>query len=445
MPSSLPSEGESLEAARRVVEEGWKRGVKAEVLIFSFASTRILGSKEEIKIASGEKWVGAVRVNGSGIAYSTNPQGLFKALEEAIKASKMLGEIPLAPLDPLVDRVTQRLEVPPWDVPLEQKVKDVRDSLKDVEGSITLNYRESYGYKLYLSYEGREILQRLSYTLHAASVTLSEGGNRGNGYWSDASRRGYTTDPFKVVQKAYSKAKNQLRGKSVEPGTWDVVLMPPAIGVMVHEALGHMSEADHVKAGSPLKLGEKVASDVVSVSDSPGSGEEWGSIFYDDEGVKPKKVEILKEGVVSGFLTDRQHAKELNLPLTGNGRVEEPGLRILPRMRVTYLEPGDWDEEELIREMKRGLLIYDTSGGNAENDGTFFFMSQEAWYVENGEKVFPLRPMGMSGNVLEMLKFVRGVGKRLEFRPGTCGKWGQSVPVSVGGGAALTKIRVSPV
>ena len=114
-------------------------------------------------------------------------------------------------------------------------------------------------------------------------------------------------------------------------------------------------------------------------------------------------------------------------------------------MRVTYLEPGDWGEEEMLREIKKGIIVYDTSGGNAETDGTFFFMSQDAWYVENGEKLFPLRPMGLSGNVLDMLKHVKAVGKRLEFRPGTCGKWGQGVPVSVGGGAALTKINVSPV
>ena len=445
LPSTLPSEGEALEASKRVIEEGWKRGLKVEVFVHALTSLSISASKDELKVHSGDKWIGAVRVNGSGIAFSTTPQGLLKALDDAAKAAKALGEVKLAPLDPLIDRVSQSLEVPPWEVDLERKVKDVKEALKEAEGATTVVYRESYGYKLYSSYEGREVLQRLSYGIHLATVTLAEGGERGNGYWSEGSRKGYTTDPLMVLRKAKEKAKNQLRGRAVEPGRWRALLMPPAIGVMVHEALGHMSEADHVKSGSPLKLGERVAPEIVNVSDSPGTGEEWGSIFYDDEGVKPRKVEILKEGKVSGFLTNREYAAELNLPLTGNGRVERPGLRVLPRMRVTYLEPGDWNEEEMVREMKRGLLIYDTSGGNAETDGTFFFMSQEAWYVENGEKKYSLKPMGLTGNVLEMLRYVEAVGRRLEFRPGMCGKWGQSVPVSVGGGAALTQINVSPV
>jgi len=445
LPSSLPSEGETLEISKKVIEEGWKKGLKVEVFVHAFTSLNVMASKEELKVHSGDKWIGAVRVNGSGVAFATTPQGLLNALNEAAKASKALGEVSLAPLDPLVDRVSQRLEVPPWNVDIEQKVKDVKEALKEAEGATTVGYRESYGYKLYSSYEGREILQRLSYSIHLATVTLTEGGERGNGYWSEASRKGYTTDPLKVLRKAKEKAKNQLRGRSVEPGEWKVMLMPPAIGVMVHEALGHMSEADHVKSGSPLKLGENIAPDIVNVSDSPGEGEEWGSIFYDDEGVKPRKVEIVKEGKVNGFLTNREYAAELGLPLTGNGRVERPGLRVLPRMRVTYLEPGNWDEEEMLKEMKKGLLIYDTSGGNAETDGTFFFMSQEAWYVENGEKLYPLKPMGLTGNVLEMLRYVEAVGKKLEFRPGMCGKWGQSVPVSVGGGATLTRIRVSPI
>ncbi len=445
LPSSLPSEGESLEVAKRVVEEGWKRGVKVEVLISAASRLTIRASKEELTISPGTAWIGAVRVNGSGLAYATDPKDMISALDEAIKSYKALGERNLAPLDPLVDRVTQKLDVPPWEVSLEEKVKDVKEALKDAKGSTTVIYRETYGYKLYSSYEGREILMRLSYNLHAASVTLESGGERGNGYWSVASRKGYTTSPSEAVRIATEAAEEQIRGKSVEPGVWKVLLMPPAIGVMVHEALGHMSEADHVKAGSPLKKGERVAGEIVNVSDSPGTGEEWGSIFYDDEGVKPRKVEILKNGVVSGFLTNREYAAELGLPLTGNGRVEAPGMRVLSRMRVTYLEPGDWDEDEMIKEMKRGIIVYNTSGGNAENDGTFFFMSQRAWYVENGERKFPLKPMGLTGNVLEMLKYVEAIGKKLEFRPGTCGKWGQGVPVSVGGGAALTRINVSPV
>jgi len=134
----------------------------------------------------------------------------------------------------------------------------------------------------------------------------------------------------------------------------------------------------------------------------------------------------------------------LGLEPTGNGRQEDPSKPPIPRMRVTYVEPGDWRRDEVLGELKRGVLIVDTSGGNAELDGTFFFMSQEAWYVEGGEPKYPLKPLGIAGNVLEMLKEVKAVGNELAFRPGTCGKWGQSVPVSVGGPLTLTALRLSP-
>ena len=444
LPSSLPSEGEALEAVRKVLEEAWRKNVFVEVTVVGFASTRVLASREEHRVVQGAKWLAGVRVEGSGHSFATSPEDLPKALDEAIKIYKALGKVDLPKLDPLVDRVAQKLDVPPWEVDLETKVKDILDVIKNAKGHVVVGYRESYGYKIYASSEGREILQRLSYSLHAANVTLVEGGNRGNGYWSEASRRGYTTDPSKALERATKKAELQLRGKGLNPGLWDVALEPPAIGVMVHEALGHMSEADHVASGSPLKKGERIAPEFLNVSDSPGTGDEWGSIFYDDEGVKPKKVEIVKEGKVNGFLTDRRYAKALGLELTGNGRQEDPSKPQIPRMRVTYLEPGEWRREEVLEELKRGVLIVDTSGGNAEMDGTFFFMSQEAWYVENGEPKYPLKPIGIAGNVLEMLSKVKAVGRELELRPGACGKWGQTVPVSVGGALTLTQLALSP-
>ena len=445
LPSSLPSEGEALEASRKVLEEAWRRNVYAEIMIVGLSGTLIEATKEGVEVNQGSKWLAGVRVEGSAMSYASTLKDLERAFEDAYSSYKALGKKELYPLEPLVDRVEQRLEVPPWEIDIEQKVKDVKEALKEAEGNVSIIYRETYGYKIYVNNEGREIVQRLSYNLHAANVTVVEGGNRGNGYYAEGSRKGYTTDPSKVVKEASRKAKLQLEGKGVNPGKHRAILMPPAIGVMVHEALGHMAEGDHVKGGSPLKLGMRIGPEFLDVSDSPGTGEEWGSIFYDDEGTKPRKVNILKEGKVSGFLLDRHYAKELNMEPTGNGRQEDPSKRIIPRMRVTYVEPKDWSLEELMEELKEGLLIVDSSGGNAELDGTFFFMSMEAWYVKNGEKAYPLRPLGMAGNVLELLSKVEAIGKELDFRPGTCGKWGQRVPVSVGGAPTLTTLNVSPV
>ncbi len=444
LPSSLPSEGEALEAARKVLEEAWRKNVYAEVMILGAATTLIEASKEGLEANQGGKWLAGIRVEGSTIAYASSPKDLMRAFDDAYSSFKALGKRELYPLEPLVDRVEQKLEVPPWEVDLEQKVKDVKEALKEGEGSVTVIYRESYGYKAYLNTEGREIVQRISYNIHVANVTLVSNGNRGNGYFSEGSRKGYVTDPKKVVREALRKARLQLEGKGVEPGSHRVILMPPAIGVMVHEALGHMSEGDHIAGGSPLKLGMRVGPEFLDVSDSPGTGEEWGSIFYDDEGTKPKKVNILKDGKVNGFLLDRHYAKRLNMEPTGNGRQEDPSKRVIPRMRVTYVEPKDWSLDEMMKELKEGILIVDSSGGNAELDGTFFFMSMEAWYVKNGERAYPLRPLGMAGNVLEMLSKVEAIGKELDFRPGTCGKWGQRVPVSVGGAPTLTTLNISP-
>ncbi|MEM2277161.1 MAG: TldD/PmbA family protein, partial [Thermoproteota archaeon] len=158
-----------------------------------------------------------------------------------------------------------------------------------------------------------------------------------------------------------------------------------------------------------------------------------GWIRYDDEGVRAKPVKIIEKGVLKSFMHNRESAAIFGVEPTGNARAQGYSYTPLIRMRNTYMEAGDWDPEEIIRETKEGFYLKGGLGGQADSNGEFMFSVQEAWRIENGELVEPFRGVTISGNAIEVLKSIDAVGKDLKIEsPGNCGKF-QWVPVDGGG------------
>ncbi|MEM1621019.1 MAG: TldD/PmbA family protein, partial [Metallosphaera sp.] len=238
---------------------------------------------------------------------------------------------------------------------------------------------------------------------------------------------------------------NQLRGKVPRGGDAEVVLAPDVVGVFSHEALGHLSEADLAINGILGNLrGKKIAEEFVTVVDS-GKSEypmAHGVVPYDDEGVESRDVKIVDRGIVSEFLVDRYYSAYLGERPTGNARAEDFRSPMLIRMRNTYMMPGDWNKEELIREIKDGYLLVSPLGGQTSPDGTFQFGIQEGYRIEKGEVTEPLRNVGISGYTLETLGRISAVSKDFGMWPGYCGKGGQSVPVGTGGPYIKVKVKV---
>jgi TldD protein len=216
------------------------------------------------------------------------------------------------------------------------------------------------------------------------------------------------------------------------------VLAPATSGILIHEAVGHGLEADFNRIGVSAyagKVGELVASPLVTVIDDGTIAGDRGCINVDDEGVVPGATTLIENGVLRGYLHDRTTARLMGVAPTGNGRREGYGRVPIPRMRVTYLAAGQDDPQTIVRSVKKGLYAVNFGGGSVDiSKGDFNFHVTEAYLIEDGRIGQAVRGATLIGNGPEVLRRVTRVGRDLELSDGmwTCGKDGQGCPVGQG-------------
>ncbi len=213
-----------------------------------------------------------------------------------------------------------------------------------------------------------------------------------------------------------------------------MVLGSNVVGVFVHEAFGHLAEADIALSGGVLasNLGKKIASDVVTFYDDGTADGAFGSFKYDDEGVPAQKTLLIKDGFVAGLMHNRETAAKFNTAPTGNARAEDFRVEPIIRMRNTFMAPRDHSLEELMEGVPMGYYFKSFRGGQANIDGTFQVGIQEAYEIINGEVGEPVRNASISGNTLEALFKVDAAGRDFTLWPGRCGK-GQTAFICDGG------------
>lgn len=242
--------------------------------------------------------------------------------------------------------------------------------------------------------------------------------------------------PEAIGREAARLAVLQLTARPAPAGTFTVVLSSRAGGTMVHEACGHVFEADFIEKGLSVyagKLGQKVASDLVTVFDDGCMPQKRGTNRVDDEGTPASRVELIDRGVLRGFLTDRKSARALGMARTGNGRRESFRHLPIPRMRNTCIAPGSTPPEEIVRGVKEGIFVADIGGGEVDIvAGNFVFACTEAYWIKDGVIGEAIRDATLTGNGPEILKSIDAVGSDMGYNVGTCGKDGQSVPVADG-------------
>jgi TldD protein len=227
-------------------------------------------------------------------------------------------------------------------------------------------------------------------------------------------------------------------------GLTNVAIDHTSVGIIAHEAVGHCSEADLVETGSFLKgkIGQKVCSELITMIDEPVFDDGAGWLKYDDEGTKGKKVEIIKDGVLTGYLNNRMYAAKMDMEPTGNARAFNFNNEPIVRMRNTYIAPGDMTEDEIFEVVKNGLFVSGFMNGSADTSGEFMVGTGHAIEIKNGKLTdnYYLGPT-MTGNAFEVLSSTMGVGKdlMLNLGMGTCGKT-QPAKVDVGGGLLACKV-----
>ena len=280
-------------------------------------------------------------------------------------------------------------------------------------------------------------LVRLSVTVIAEQKGRREMGSSGGGgrfglaYFDDA-------QISKYVDEAVHAALTNLEARPAPAGEMTVVLGPGWPGILLHEAIGHGLEGDFNRKGSSAfsgRVGQRVAARGVTVLDDGTIADRRGSLNVDDEGNTSQRTVLIEDGILKGYLQDAMNARLMGVASTGNGRRESYAHVPMPRMTNTYMLGGDKDPQEIVRSIKKGLYATNFGGGQVDiTSGKFVFSASEAYWVENGRILYPVKGATIVGNGPDALTRVSMIGNdmKLDSGVGTCGKDGQSVPVGVG-------------
>ncbi len=284
-------------------------------------------------------------------------------------------------------------------------------------------------------------LVRLSLTVIAEQVvggkTRREVGSAGGGgrfglaYFDDAIIQQY-------VDEAVNAALTNLEARPAPAGEMTVVLGAGWPGILLHEAIGHGLEGDFNRKGSSAfagRIGQRVAAKGVTVLDDGTIADRRGSLNVDDEGNASQRNVLIEDGILKGYIQDSMNARLMGVKPTGNGRRESYANVPMPRMTNTYMLGGTTPPQEIIASIKRGLYASNFGGGQVDiTSGKFVFSASEAFWVENGKILYPVKGATLVGSGPECLKHVSMIGNdmKLDSGVGTCGKEGQSVPVGVG-------------
>lgn len=271
---------------------------------------------------------------------------------------------------------------------------------------------------------------------------VANGSSHGNGFYGDGGRTSIdyfaTHTPEAIAREAARIAAVNCEAREAPAGEMEVVVGAGSDGVLLHEAVGHGLEGDFNRQGTSLysgRIGERVASELVTIYDDGDIPGERGSIAIDDEGTPGQHNVLVEGGVLRGYMHDRQNAALMGHVSTGSGRRQSFRVMPQPRMCNTYMPDGDATYGEIVGSVKRGIFATSFAGGQVEiSKGDFVFMLAEGYLIEDGKLTAPIRGASLVGNGPEAMNRVTMVGNdgRLAARYYTCGKGGQYVPVGVG-------------
>ena len=291
--------------------------------------------------------------------------------------------------------------------------------------------------------EGHSVTDTRPMTRLNVSIIVEENGRRESGNSGGGGRYALTglidPDHWKsTAREALRIALVNLEAVPAPAGVMDVALGPGWPGILLHEAIGHGLEGDFNRKGSSAfsaLMGKQIASKGVTVLDDGTIPDRRGSITVDDEGTPGAKNTLIEDGVLVGYMQDRQNARLMGVPATGNGRRESYAHAPMPRMTNTYMLSGDANPEDVVADVKDGIYAIGFGGGQVDiTSGKFVFSCTEAYRVKNGKVGAPVKGATLIGDGATALKQIRAIGNDMKLDPGVgnCGKNGQWVPVGVG-------------
>ncbi|MEX2599070.1 MAG: TldD/PmbA family protein [Dehalococcoidia bacterium] len=409
---------------------------------------------EEIGRSSGRGGnVRALAGGGWGFASFNNLNDLAEKVREAVHHAQVVGgeRIELAPVEPVVDSVPARIGKDPLAIPLADK-KAVLDQYVDIimgtEGvqSAGIGYADGRRRVAYANSEGSFVEQeRVDVGLRMSAMARDGAEVQQSGV-----SLGSLGD-FQFMESLHDEAQqvadqsiSLLRAPEVTGGEYTVVLDPILAGVFIHEAFGHLSEADHIYVEPRMQelmvLGREFGGKHLNVVDGAAVPNLRGSYRYDDEGVPAHRTDLIREGVLVGRLHSRETAAKLGEQPTGNARAISFRYPPIVRMTNTFIEPGEGSVDDLFAGIKDGLYVKNWYGGMTSME-MFTFSAGEAYRIRDGKIEELCRPVMLSGNLFTTLKNLDAVANDLDMNQGGgCGKGGQS-PLPVSNGSPHIRIR----
>ena len=275
------------------------------------------------------------------------------------------------------------------------------------------------------------------------SVVVEKDGRQESGSFGGGGRGSYETylDPDYwqgAIDEALRQALVNLSSIPAPAGEMTVVLGPGWPGILLHEAIGHGLEGDFNRKKTSAfagLLGQRVAAPGVTVVDDGTIDGRRGSLSIDDEGTPTHRTVLIEDGILKGYMQDRQNARLMGVAATGNGRRQSYASPVMPRMTNTYMLGGDKHPDEILQSVKKGIYATNFGGGQVDiTSGKFVFTCTEAYRIEDGKVGAPVKGATLIGNGPDVLNRVSMVGNdmRLDSGVGVCGKDGQSLPVGVG-------------
>ncbi len=275
------------------------------------------------------------------------------------------------------------------------------------------------------------------------SIVVGEGDRQETGSYGNGGREGFgqflAEDSWHhTVDEALRQALVNLTAIPAPAGTFDIVLGPGWPGILLHEAIGHGLEGDFNRKGESAfagLMGQRVASPGVTVVDDGTIPNRRGSLTVDDEGTPTQSTTLIEDGILVGYMQDRQNARLMGMAATGNGRRESYAHAPMPRMTNTYMLSGGADPKEILASVKNGIYAVSFGGGQVDiTSGKFVFSCTEAYLIKDGKVGPAIKGAMLIGNGPDALTRVKMIGNDMQLDPGigTCGKNGQGVPVGVG-------------
>jgi len=297
-------------------------------------------------------------------------------------------------------------------------------------------------YILVATSQGKIVYDYQPMTYIFVTCNAEENGKREQNYFSLGGRQGIEYFSPKNVNRLADEAVNRtvVLFDAVQPeaGEMEVVLAAESSGILLHEAIGHGMEADFNRKKLSIfsdKMNQKVAEKFVTIVDDGTFPNARGAINVDDEGNDTEKTVLVEKGILRSYLYDYISAKHYKVKPTGNGRRQSFRYNPIPRMRNTYMLNGPHTKEEIIKSVKKGLYAEAFTNGQVDiGVGDFSFYVKSGYMIENGKLTKPVKDINIIGNGPEVLKNIVMVANDfgLEEGGGTCGKYGQGVPVSDG-------------